>query len=176
MRQIEAIRQLTRFDADGVHVFTRKDLAKVFRGDRDHAFNASLSRLVRNGVLLRATQGIYVNALSHNVGSDSIEHVARALRRGEINYISLESALSEYGLISQIPMRLTVMTTGRRGEHATPFGTIEFTHTARGLLNLIDGLVETGRPLKLASRQTALRDLKRVGRNLHLIDESADHD
>ncbi len=33
---------------------------------------------------------------------------------GEYNYVSLESMLSEYGLISQIPIdRLTVMTTGR---------------------------------------------------------------
>lgn len=44
----------------------------------------------------------------------SLELVAR----GEYNYISLESALSEYGIISQIPIdRLTIMTTGRKGEY-----------------------------------------------------------
>ncbi len=41
----------------------------------------------------------------------------------------LESALSEYGVISQIPIdRLTIMTTGRKGHYKTPYGTIEFTH------------------------------------------------
>ncbi len=176
MRQIDAIRQLTRLDTDGIHVFTKKDLAKVFLDDRSDALDAGLARLVSKKILLRAAKGVYVNALSPNAGPDSIELVARALRRGEINYISLESALSEYGVISQIPMRLTVMTTGRRGEYHTPFGVIEFTHTARGMLDLIDGIVETGRPLKMASKQTALRDLKRVGRNLHLIDEEANRE
>ena len=54
------------------------------------------------------------------------------MRRGEYSYISLETMLSEYGAISQVPIdRLTVMTTGRKGEYETPFGVIEFTHTKR---------------------------------------------
>ena len=175
MRQIEAVRTLLRFDAEGTHVFTKRDLAKMFRDDRTHALNAGLVRLVGNGVLVRAANGVYVNALSPNRGPDTIEYVARAMRRGDYNYVSLESALSEYGVISQIPMRLTVMTTGRRGEYDTPFGVVEFTHTARSTLDVINGMVDVGRPLKLATRQTAHRDLKRVGRNLHLIDESVLH-
>ncbi|PHM28446.1 hypothetical protein [Xenorhabdus budapestensis] len=64
--------------------------------------------------------------------------LAKAMRRGEYNYVSLESALSEYGAISQIPIdRLTVMTTGRKGTYKTPFGIIEFTHTKRSAPNII---------------------------------------
>lgn len=54
----------------------------------------------------------------HAFSSDgyTIEHIAKALRPEKYNYVSLESILSEYGVISQIPMdRLTVMTTGREG-------------------------------------------------------------
>ena len=176
MHQIEAVRQLMRYDNEGTHVFTKKDLAKIFREDRTHALDASLIRLVRSGVLRRAVKGVYVNALSPNQGPDTIEYVARAMRRGDYNYVSLESALSEYGVISQIPMRLTVMTTGRRGEYNTPFGVIEFTHTARPTLDVINGMTDVGRPLKFATKQTAYRDLKRVRRNLHLIDESVLHE
>ncbi len=81
--------------------------------------------------------------------------------------------LSEYGAISQVPIdRLTVMTTGRRGTYTTPYGTIEFTHTSRGLPDILVGSREVGRPLRLATPQTAWRDLKRVGRNIHIMDES----
>ena len=68
MRQIEAIRQVMRWDAEGIHVFTKKDLAKVFREDSAHALDASLVRLVNNGVLSRVAKGVYVNALSPNRG------------------------------------------------------------------------------------------------------------
>ncbi|MCZ0939527.1 MAG: hypothetical protein OXJ55_12870 [Caldilineaceae bacterium] len=172
MQQIAAIRELMRHERTGPPVFTKKDLAKIFRDDDTNALNAGLNRLVRNRVLQRAVKGVYVNALSSNQGADTLEHIARAMRRGHHSYISLESALSEYGVISQIPMRLTVMTTGRRGEYSTPFGVIEFTHTARSVLDVINGTVDAGRPLPLATKHIAYRDLKRVGRNLELVNES----
>ena len=71
------------------------------------------------GVLMRAVSGVYVNALSANGFTHTLENIAKAMRRGEYSYVSLESALSEYGVISQIPMRLTIMTTGRKGEVTT---------------------------------------------------------
>ena len=173
MQQIAAIRKLMRHERTGPPVFTKKDLAKIFREDDTNALNAGLNRLVRNQVLQRAVNGVYINALSPNQGADTLEYIARAMRRGHHSYVSLESALSEYGVISQIPMRLTIMTTGRRGEYSTPFGVIEFTHTARSMLDVIDGTVDAGRPLRLATRETAYRDLKRVGRNLDLVDRTA---
>ena len=39
-------------------------------------------------------------------------------------------------------------------------------------VNFMRAAVNAGRPLKLARRQVAYRDLRRVGRNLHLVDES----
>lgn len=108
--------------------------------------------------------------MAHSRDSHAIEHVARALRRGEYNYVSLESALSEYGVISQIPLdRLTVMTTGRKGVYHTALGTIEFIHTKRKPTAILEGVVDAGRPLRLATPHTAWRDLKRVGRNTHLV-------
>ncbi|MCJ8272078.1 MAG: hypothetical protein MJK04_22115, partial [Psychrosphaera sp.] len=103
--------------------------------------------------------------------SHTIERVAVALRRGEYNYVSLESALSEYGVISQIPNdRITIMTTGRKGTYDTPWGTLEFTHTKRSVSDIVDNIHTVERPLRMASVQAAWRDLKRVGRNTHLVD------
>ncbi len=167
-----ALKRLNLWDRQGRYVFTRADLAKIFHDDSPRAFKAGLQRLVANEILQRPVRGVYVYGLSQSGGSDTIEHIARALRRGEYNYVSLESALSEYGAISQIPVdRLTVMTTGRKGEYPTPFGTIEFTHTKRLLGDILPGVRDVKRPLKLATPAVAWRDLKRVGRNTHLVNE-----
>ncbi len=92
------------------------------------------------------------------------------IRRGEYNYISLESALSQYGLISQIPIdRLTIMSTGRTGEFKTPWGVIEITHTSRKPNEILKATLESRGPLRIAKKETALRDQKRVGRNIHLV-------
>lgn len=172
MNRLHALKKLNDWDKQGRHVFTRADLAKVLHGDKPRTFKALLERLVADGILLRPARGIYVFNLAHSRDSYTIEHIAKALRRGEYNYVSLESALSEYGAISQIPIdRLTVMTTGRKGEYHTAFGVIEFTHTKRSLDDILSSIRDVGRPLRMASPQAAWRDLKRVGRNTHLVDE-----
>lgn len=177
MDQTTAIQRLSAFDARGHYVYTRADLAKVFHEDSRRALQAGLERLVSRNFLLRAAKSTYVYALSRNIGGNTLEQVARTLRRGEYSYVSLESALSEYGVISQVPMdRLTVMTTGRKGEFKTPFGVIEFTHTKRSVIDIIDQTRDIGRPLRMASKTAAGRDLRRVGRNTHLIEEGMLHE
>ena len=177
MDKIYAIKQLLAHDAKGRYVFTNSDLSKIFHNDSKRAFRAGLQRLIKSEILIRACTGVYINNLSNNKGSNLLEQVAKTIRRGKYNYVSLESALSEYGVISQIPIdRLTVMTTGRKGEYETPFGTIEFTHTKRPLKYILDNSEIIGRPLRFAHKMTAYRDLKRVGRNIHLIDKDTLHD
>jgi hypothetical protein len=104
-----------------------------------------------------------------------IEEIAKALRPGKLCYVSLESMLSEHGVISQIPMNyLTVMTTGASGKHATPFGVIEFTHTKRAVADVLNRcVVMSGRPLRIAKKNAAVQDLMRVGRNIDMIDFEA---
>jgi hypothetical protein len=169
-----AIRVLAAWDEAGRYVFTRNDLAKLFPDDSAKTLQEAVNRLVKDGWLRRACRGVYVYALARSMDSHTVERIAVALRRGEYNYISLESALSEYGAISQIPVdRLTVMTTGRKGLYRTPWGTIEFTHTKRPTSNILASIRNVGRPLRLATPMAAWRDLKRVGRNTHLVDEEA---
>lgn len=172
MDQQTAIKVLTEWDEAGRYVFALRDLAKLFPDDSPKSLREAVRRLVRSGLLRRACRGIYVFALARNWDSRTVERIAAALRRGEYSYISLESALSEYGVISQIPMdRLTVMTTGRKGLYHTPWGSIEFTHTKRPIQDIMENIRDVGRPLRLAGPMTAWRDLKRVGRNTHLVDQ-----
>lgn len=152
-------------------------MSKVFPDDTARSREATLKRLVNADILERPTKGVYLYALSKNKGPDTLELIGKTLRRGDYSYISLESALSEYGVISQIPVgRLTVMTTGRKGEYKTPYGIIEFTHTKRPVSDILSVIKDRGRPLKVATKLAALRDIKHVGRNTHLIDDEAVHD
>jgi predicted transcriptional regulator of viral defense system len=173
MEQSTAIKRLNHWDRRGRFVFTLTDLAKVFHEDNPRTLKGGLSRLVASGLLERAARGVYVYPMAHSRDSYVIEHIAKALRRGEYNYVSLESALSEYGAISQIPLdRLTVMTTGRKGIYKTAYGTIEFVHTKRPVKELLARMSNVERPLHLATPLAAWGDLKRVGRNAHLVDET----
>lgn len=179
MKSLEAVKTLDDFDKQGKFVFTKHDLAKLFAENKPKALTEGLNRLVKTGLLKRACRGIYVNERATQFNSYVIEHIAKALRRNEYNYLSLESMLSEYGVISQIPLdRLTVMTTGRKGVYRTVYGVIEFTHTKRSVENILNHIQSIeSRPLRIATKKTALRDLKRAGRNLHLVlNEEMDDD
>jgi predicted transcriptional regulator of viral defense system len=172
MKQLDAIKKLAEYDKQGRYVYALSDLRKVFHNDSESTLRAGIKRLIKDEILVRASNGVFVYTQAHSKGSNTLEQIARTIRRGEYNYVSLESALSEYGAISQIPVdRLTVMTTGRSGEFKTSFGVIEFTHTKRTIVDILDNTVEVDRPLRLATLPAALRDLKQVGRNLHLVDD-----
>ncbi|MDR0782461.1 MAG: hypothetical protein LBE83_01710 [Propionibacteriaceae bacterium] len=84
-----------------------------------------------------------------------------------------ESALSQWGRISQVPIdRLTLATTGRKGVFRTRFGVIEFTHTEAGAAEISANTVE--RPdhaIPIATESYALSGLRRVHRNIDLVDQ-----
>lgn len=178
MNKTVAIQRLRTWDRRGKYVFSTHALQKMFVEDPPKTFRAGLARLVKDQLLIRAYRGVYVNPHALSADGYTVEHIAKALRPGAYNYVSLESILSEYGVISQIPIdRLTVMTTGREGLYKTAFGVIEYTHTKRSMADILNSMRQVvGRPLRIASKQAAWRDLKRVGRNTDLADSEELHE
>lgn len=174
MKMTEMIATLSALDRRGVYVFAKRDIEKMFPNEKEKALEKSLQRMVKDGFLVRAARGVYVNPAATSKSGYVIEDVAKALRPGEMCYVSLESILSEYGVISQIPISMiTIMTTGANGTYETPFGTIEFTHTKRRLTALLSRTVFVkNRPLRIATKEAAIRDLCRVGRNTNMINEN----
>ena len=172
MNKIDAIKKLTSLDRLGVYVVTKGDLAKAFPQEKEKSFEKSLQRLVSDGILQRVAKGVYLNALAKSKKGQVVEDIAAVLRRGHFSYVTRESMLSEYGVISQVPLsRITLMTTGANGLYETPYGTIEFTHTKRRPAELIKRTRNVqGRPLRIATRQAAVADLRRAGRNVNMID------
>lgn len=166
-----AIRRFQELDRNGLYVFSRGDIQKMFPEEKEKALEKSLERLSKEGILERVCKGVYVNALAKTKKGRVVEDVAMVLRRGSYSYVSLESMLSDYGDISQIPVStLTLMTTGSKGVYKTKYGTIEFTHTKRALSEILQKTIyDPNRRLRVATREAARQDLRRVGRNLSML-------
>lgn len=141
-----------------------------------NTFYTALSRHARRGTLQRLTPGLYLNPYVHPPAS-AAETLAGYLRPDDFAYLSLESALHEHGWMSQVPSRLTFMTTGASYFYTTPVGNIEFTHTQRDVGTWRSRVTfDRDRKLYVASPELALEDLKHVGRNLDLVDVPEDVD
>jgi hypothetical protein len=161
--------KLSQADANGVWAFTPSSFSALLGGIEPDYLRLMMKRLADQGVLTRAARGVYVNPHARSRPSDVRRALLRFLRPREITYVSLESKLSEAGAISQIASTLTCMTTGSRGWFETPWGAIEFTHTDRAITMGADVVLQSDGTWEATTR-TALRDLRRVGRNLDLID------
>lgn len=174
VKQIELINALDELEKMQRHVVSVKRFFQFFPSDNKQSYEMGIARAVKNGLLVRAARGVLVNPRSKYFGYYTLEWIARTMRPADISYVSLETVLSQHGVISQIMIdRITIMTTGRSGEIKTPYGVIELTHTKRSFLDIVASTYEVeGQPLKIATVETALRDLRRVGRNMHLVDMS----
>jgi hypothetical protein len=176
MNKLRLLAKLTTDAVKNGHqgIFTTDDLALMLRITPDISFRKYLYTAVKAGVLKKVATNLYYNPDSHIPAKYVLEKIAKLLHWDKFIYVSLESQLSHIGKISQIPMKyLTVMTTGRKGEVNTCFGVIEFTHTARAVDTLLnDVYYDSDADMYRASEKLAIRDLKRVGRNLTMLEES----
>jgi hypothetical protein len=156
-------------------------MEELFPDQKQKALEKTLQRMVNDKLLMRVAKGVYLNPLASSARKGwTLEEIARNLRRDSFSYVSLESMLSEWGVISQIPLGwITIMTTGPKGIFNTPIGTIEFIHTKRPMASLLERtLHDPRRPLRIATKRAAAEDLYRVGRNTNMIDldELADNE
>jgi predicted transcriptional regulator of viral defense system len=86
-------------------------------------------RLAGRGLLSRVAEGLYLNKL---VRDSAPENFIKLLRPN--SYVSLESALSHWGLSTQSPVALTCVTAGKPKEYRAPEFTIAFRTISKRLL------------------------------------------
>jgi hypothetical protein len=180
---MQPIKQLSRVLASlahhGQNLFSLTDLRAALPKHTAGAFRAVVARAEQEGLLERPCRGLYRYPAAGENDGLLLYHAAARLRAGAFNYISLESALSDAGLISQIPMnRVTLMSSGRSATLSCGrYGTIEFVHTKKGPAELADQLVYDSRcHLWRASAALALRDMKAARRDLDLVQEEVADD
>ena len=170
MRLPDAFRKIASLEGMGAYVVTKNDLGVVFQ-EHGETLSSTIKRLTKHGLLQKVANGLYACANARNV-ENLLYQLALYLRPNEINYLSNESVLCNLSIISQQMLdRITVMTTGRSGVFKTPFGVIEFTHTKRDHLSILKETSKPdGLPIRVANKNIAVRDLKRIGRNVNMID------
>jgi hypothetical protein len=145
-------------------------LRAFFPGESRNTFNTAMSRHVRASVLQRASPGLFLNPYSPPPPY-ALEMLAGYLRPNDSFYLSLEAALHEHGLLSQIPNRLTFMTSGFTYTYMTALGVLEFVHTNTDPDTWRQqATYDDARKFHVASPQLALDDLKQLDRNIDLID------
>jgi predicted transcriptional regulator of viral defense system len=112
-RDIQLVQSLSRFNKP---YWSVADLQKVLGYKSRKTLLVVLHRLVDQGVLVRMRREIY----RVSIHSADTAVVANLLYRP--SYLSFESALSRYGILSQIPYTVTLATT-RRSKKTTLEGT-----------------------------------------------------
>lgn len=174
MQPIKYLSNWLNNNANSEHyLFLLQDLRALFPGLSQLAFKTLLSRAVSLGYLTRVCRGLYIFKQAVPSSGLVLFHAAAHLRANEFNYISLETVLSDAGVISQIPMNwISVMSSGRSNiVSCGEFGTIEFVHTNQKPGQIMTQLFfDSNCRLWRASVPQALRDMKVTHRSTDLID------
>ena len=111
MKSVEAIKILHGCDLEDRILFRSRELGALFDEHGD-TLRSTIKRLTADGILERVAHDAYLYLLSHPNGCDLLGHIAAFLRPGGATYESLESAASQWGFISQIPLgRISCVTT-----------------------------------------------------------------
>lgn len=177
MQPIRQLADTLRSLADREHcVFAASDLAGAVPGCGQLA--VLLSRAAKGGLLKRVCKGIYFYPVADYPAGNLLFHAAARLRADAFNYLSLETVLSEAGVISQVPMNwVSLMSSGR--SHVVDcgdYGHIEFVHTAQRPDEVAGELAyDPDRHLWRASVRQAVRDMKATRRSMELVNEEVLH-
>lgn len=103
------------------------DLARRY-GIAGAAVGNALRRQERRGLVEHISRGLYVNKLAHDFSSRQLVGILRPDA-----YISLESALAEWGISTQSPSALTCVTTGFPRKFRRPSVHIIYRHIGKKL-------------------------------------------
>ena len=110
----------------GLPAFTVRFLAA---GENLAQVRLQINRWVRDGKLIKIHKGLYTTARPYKKVPSEPFCIANALKQA--SYISLQSALSWYGMIPEYVPAATSVTTGRPQSIDTPLGRFEFRHISK---------------------------------------------
>jgi predicted transcriptional regulator of viral defense system len=180
MQPVRKLREiLENFGGEEHYLFSVSDFFPIFPDLAAEALRMLLCRAAAARLLQRVCKGIYLYPKASYPKGLVLYHTAARLRENYFSYLSMESVLSETGIISQMPLGwITVMTGGRSGKISCgKWGVIEFIHTKKSP-DRIRGHIQFDKRRKLwrAGVPLALRDMQNAKRPKDLIDWSAAHE
>ena len=158
------------------YLFAQQDLSAALPGLSPSAWKALLGRAVKSGLLRRVCRGLYLYPNVDYPAGLVLYHAASRIRAHHFNYISLESVLSDAGVISQLPMNwITLMSSGRTYTYdCSNFGHIECIHTVKSPDQVESQIYYDSRcRLWRGSVALALHDMGLTRRSMDLVDWEA---
>jgi len=131
----------------------------LFAGKRTtSSVRRQLDRWIKSGRLMQLRRGVYSIAPPYRAEAPHPFLVANHLRKP--SYVSMQSALSYYGMIPESVPATTSVTTGRPEELQTPLGRFVFRHVKRAaFFGYHQKEISQGQSVFLASPEKALLDL-----------------
>lgn len=84
-----------------------------------------LRRLAKEGIVVRLKRGVWANLLAPRL---RLEEAIPFMTAPWTSYVSLYSALSEHGLIAEVPAKIYAVTGGRPMQISTPLGALSIHH------------------------------------------------
>lgn len=151
----------------GIFVFTPREFKDIF-GIPTNTALSFIQRNVKSGLFLKLRNGFYIIADS----SPSIYFLANKLY--EPSYVSLNTALSHYGIIPEVVYAITSITTKAFREFNTPRGSFIYQQikkevfTGYGLKELENDKILIAEPEKALADYLYFVDLKKVSLNERL--------
>ena len=113
-----------------LRVFTTADFATLSKLAASAATHA-LRRLPRNNLTVQIKRGIWVNAIAQNI--NPFEAVPY-LRFPWPAYVSLYSALADFGVVSEIPQVIYAVSSATPKRYRTPIGSFHIHHLPEHLI------------------------------------------
>lgn len=171
MTQKDLLKMLDYFDSLSMWSFSLGHIKMYFKDNDEKSIRVMLNRHCKNGIITQCVRGIYVNPRGKKP-LFYLEALASTIRDNATFYLSLETLLSELGLISQMPNRMTFVSKGRSQTFFTPYGIIEFVHSSRSAQGFLNNcFFDKDRNIYIASQQQAISDIYRHNRSVDLYEE-----
>jgi len=139
------------FQDKSISLFTLDDILKIFE-IRSNTAKSLLKRLKKRNIISSLTKGKYQFLMARKIPEDFL--VANFLYSP--SYVSLESALSYYGIIDQFPYQITSVTFKKNKTIETENKKFSFNHIKE---NLFTDYKKTQEGYLIASLQKAVFDL-----------------
>lgn len=176
MTQGELLRMLDTFDKMGAWAFKLQHIKMYFKDESPKSLQVALHRHAKNHFIEKCAREVYVNPRAKKP-LFFLESLASLLRDNATFYLSLETLLSELGLISQFPNRLTFISQGRSQVFKTSCGIIEFVHSKRNAKDFLKHCYfDKDRGIYVAHKEQAINDIYQHNRSVDLYEEQLKKD
>lgn len=171
LKWLFTMKQLQQFDTIP---YNHSALVNIL--NRYKAPNDKISRLIDSGSIIKLKKGLYVNSESYRTGGLSKELIANSIYGP--SYISLDTALSFYGIIPEKVYVTNSITTKRSRDFNTPIGLFRYFQTKATYysIGISQAASDRGYNFLIASPEKALCDKIVFTKNLSINSVKAMHE